>query len=123
MRRMMKHYDANNDRKLTQEEITEGRRALITKHDADGNGKLSLAEFEKLWLEKRRRRMVRAFQRWDEDGDANVTIDEFLTPFADIVERMDRNDDGVLDKKDRRRKYGRRHHRRHGSKPADDAAQ
>lgn len=115
MRRMMKRYDANGDRQLTQEEVTNGRKALITKHDADGNGKLSLAEFEKLWLEVRRRRMVRSFQRWDEDGDASITIEEYVAPYANFVERMDRNEDGVIDKKDRKRRWGKRH-RRHGKK-------
>ena len=112
MRRMMKRFDANGDRQLTQDEVTNGRRALIEKHDADGNGQLTLSEFENLWLEMRRRRMVSAFQRLDDDGDAVVSTDEFMEPFANIVERMDRNGDGVLDKQDRRGR-GWRHNRRH----------
>jgi len=132
MRRMMRRFDADKDGKLTQDEINSGRRALITKHDGDGNGQLSLAEYQNLWLEIRRRRMVRGFQRFDKDGDAVITTEEFLEPFSRIVARMDRNDDGVLDKQDRRR-FGMRHQRRgfgkdgerrrDGKEPEDDGAE
>ena len=74
------------------------------------HGKLTLAEFEALWLEFMRQRMVRGFQRIDRDGDAEITIVEFLEPYSRIVERMDRNEDGVLDKNDRRKRM-KRHHR------------
>jgi len=107
----MKRFDTDNDGKLTQDEINQARRALVTKHDADGNGQLTLAEFQNLWLEVRRKRMVRSFQRIDEDGDAIISVDEFLEPFSRVVERMDRNEDGVLDKKDRRGGGWRKHRR------------
>lgn len=111
MHRMMERFDTNEDGKLTQEEVDEARKTLLTKHDADKDGKLSLAEYEKLWLEVKRRRMVRSFQRTDQDGDAAVTIDEFLKPYAKIVERMDRNEDGAIDKEDHRGKSWHRGHR------------
>ncbi len=114
MRHMMKRFDTDKDGKLTQDEINSARTALVTKHDADGNGQLTLAEFQNLWLEVRRKRMVRSFQRIDEDGDAIISVEEFLEPYARIVERMDRNEDGVLDKADRKRGRGWRHKRRHG---------
>jgi len=103
MHRMMERFDTNEDGKLTQEELDDARKKLLATHDGDKDGKLSLAEFEKLWLEVKRQRMVRSFQRIDRDGDASITLDEFLKPYAKMIERMDRNDDGVLDSKDRRR--------------------
>jgi Ca2+-binding EF-hand superfamily protein len=99
---MMKRFDTNEDGKLTQEELDGARNKLLSDHDGDKDGKLTLAEFEKLWLEVKRQRMVRSFQRIDKDGDASITLDEFLKPYSRIVERMDRNDDGVLDLQDHR---------------------
>jgi Ca2+-binding EF-hand superfamily protein len=107
MARMMERFDANEDGKLTQEELDGARKKLLTAHDANKDGKLSLAEFEKLWLEVKRQRMVRGFQRIDRDGDASITLDEFIKPYAKMIERMDRNDDGVLDSEDRRHKRGK----------------
>ena len=120
MKRMLKRFDTNKDGKLTQAEIDDARKALVTKHDANGDGQLTLAEFQNLWLEVRNRRMVRSFQRIDEDGDAVVSVEEFLEPFSNVVARLDRNDDGVLDKNDRRKRFGWRHHRRHGDDKSDN---
>lgn len=107
--RLMERFDTDKDGKLTQTELDDARKSLLARFDADKDGKLSLQEFEPLWLEVMRRRMVRGFQRLDIDGDAAITQEEFLKPFSSTVEKMDRNEDGVLDKQDRRR-----HHRRGG---------
>ena len=106
MGRMMERFDTNEDGKLTQEELDGARKKLLATHDANKDGKLTLAEFEKLWLDVKRKRMVRSFQRIDEDGNASITVDEFLKPYAKIIARMDRNDDGALDSKDRPHKRG-----------------
>ena len=110
----MNRYDANQDGKVTQEEVDKNRTERHGKYDANGDGKLSLKEFEGLWLEAFQRRMVRAFQRFDVDGDATVTLDEYTEPLSMIVERRDRNGDGAISREDR--KYGkhRKHHRRYG---------
>lgn len=108
MAMMLERFDANKDGKLTQEELDGSRKELLAKHDADKDGKLSLKEFETLWMEFMHKRMVRGFQRIDEDGDAVITLEEFMKPYSDAVSRMDRNDDGVLDKEDRKRSW---HHK------------
>ena len=109
---MMERYDADKDGKLTQEEINSNREAWLKEFDANNDGKLSLDEFKQLWLKARAERIVRAFQRFDRDGDAGVTLEEYQRPLADIVERMDRNGDGALSKDDRRghRKWRQRMH-------------
>ncbi len=109
MGRMMERFDSDKDGKLTQKELDESRKALLAKHDADKDGNLSLGEFKQLWLEVMDRRVVRGFQRIDRDGDAAITADEFLKPFSNVVERMDRNDDGVLDEQDRSKRHWRHH--------------
>lgn len=111
-RKMLERYDANNDNKLTQEEIDTNREAWLKEFDKNGDGKLSLDEFKQLWLKARDRRAIRSFQRFDRDGDASVTLEEYKRPLADIVERMDRNGDGALSREDRPRR-GKRWHRRH----------
>ena len=108
MRRMMEQFDANADGSLTQSEIDQGRTEQMAKYDSDKDGNLSLQEFEALWLERMRPRMVDRFQNLDEDGDATVTSAEFLDPFANMVERHDRNGDGALSKDDRRKRGWRR---------------
>ncbi|MDA7946817.1 MAG: hypothetical protein MPJ78_05010 [Hyphomicrobiaceae bacterium] len=101
--RMMERFDANEDGKLTQEEIDEVRKKAFAKHDANKDGKLDLAEFKTRWIEFTQPRMVRSFQYIDRDGDAVITVKEYLKPFSTVVARMDRNEDGVLDKDDRKR--------------------
>lgn len=99
--RLLERFDADKDGELTQAELDASRKELLEKYDTDKDGKLSLSEFERLWLEVMRRRMVRSFQYIDEDGDAAITVDEFLKPYADTVERMDRNGDGAISRDDR----------------------
>lgn len=116
MMRMLRNADANNDGAVTQAEVDAYRAGLVADADADGDGNLTLEEFQTLWMAQMRQRMVRAFQRLDTDGDAIVTKAEQDAPFANIVERFDRNDDGKLDRDDRRDRWEGRHHRRGGDR-------
>ncbi|MEM8665463.1 MAG: hypothetical protein AAGF49_15240 [Pseudomonadota bacterium] len=111
MQAILREADANNDRQLTQEEIDVFIKEKVEVGDANGDGNLTLEEFEAVWMDLSRRMMVRAFQRLDEDGDAVVASAELDERFGDIVERMDRNDDGVLSRDDRRRGRGERRER------------
>ena len=105
MRMFWERYDTNEDGKITQAEIDANRTEWHGKFDADKNGTLSLKEFEALWLEARRREMVREFQRFDKDGDAGLTLDEYKKPLSRFVENQDRNGDGALTKEDRRKRW------------------
>lgn len=100
---MMEQYDTNKDGNLTQAEIDQGRKDRLIKFDTNKDGKLNLKEFEALWLDHTRQQMVRSFQHLDSDGDAIVTTDEYVKPFHRMVDRADRNNDGQLNKDDRRR--------------------
>ena len=102
--RMLKQFDTNNDDRLTQAEIEEVRDGRFATFDANGDGTLDLKEFEALWLETRRERMVDRFQRLDADGDAIVTVEEYNEPFENFVARFDRNGDGALSRDDRPRR-------------------
>lgn len=98
---MFERYDANNDGKITQDEINNNRQAWYAEFDIDKDGKISLVEFEKLWLKARHRMMVREFQFLDVDGDGNVTLLEYKEPLENIVADRDRNGDGSLSREDR----------------------
>ncbi len=104
MSRMMESFDTDQDGQLTQEEIDRTRGERFAAFDADGDQRLSLAEYEKLWLDAMRETMVDRFQHLDADGDAQVTAEEFKRPFSRMVRRMDHNDDGVIDRDDFRRR-------------------
>lgn len=99
---MLEQFDTNGDGGITQAEIDAVRSARLAEFDADGDGQLTLAEYEALWLDAMRERMVDRFQSHDDDGDAVITIAEFGERSANIVDRRDRNDDGVLNADDMR---------------------
>ncbi len=93
---LLETFDTNDDGKLTQSEVDEARKANLTKFDSDGNGALSLEEYQALWVDAMRRAMVRQFQANDSDGDGSITVEEFTVRFTDVVDDLDRNGDGEL---------------------------
>lgn len=103
--RLLERFDTDKDGGVTQAEIDQTRGGQFTAFDSDGDGQLSLKEYEALWLDVMRERMVDRFQNLDEDGDATVTSAEFSEPFGQMVQRMDRNGDGKLTKEDRKRRH------------------
>jgi Ca2+-binding EF-hand superfamily protein len=115
--RLFEAFDVNQDGTLTQAEVDQARQAQLAEFDADGNGSLDLEEYQALWLDAMRERMVDQFQAHDDDGDGAVTVEEFTERFDRMVRRLDRNGDGVIDENDRRRP--RRDGGRRG--PAPDA--
>ena len=98
--RMLDSFDTNEDGKLTQEEIDTFRSERLGQFDGDGDKSLTLQEYERLWLDGMRERMVDRFQDLDADGDGKVTTEEFQRPFAKVMRRADRNGDGVIDETD-----------------------
>jgi Ca2+-binding EF-hand superfamily protein len=106
---LAERYDANKDGLVTQDEINTNRTAMHAKFDADKSGDLSLDEFKALWAEANKDRMVREFQRFDTDGDARATLDEYRKPLATIVADLDSNGDKALSKVDRPAHHGKRH--------------
>ena len=92
---MMKTLDADADGTVTPDEAREGLQALVAEYDADGNGTLSIAEFETLHSALTRETMVDRFQFLDDDGDGQVTMDEIVKP-ADMMERMQSMREGMM---------------------------
>lgn len=98
---MFEAVDADGDGKLTQAEIDKLRNDRHAAHDANGDGDLDLGEFAELWHETTHPLTVRAFQMLDTDGDAIITRAEYDRPLAGIVARLDRDRDGGLSLRDR----------------------
>lgn len=111
MGKMFEENDLNKDGAVTQNEVDTNRKQKLEKYDTDKDGALSLGEFENLWLDHMRPRMVDGFQRLDNDGSGKVTIEEYVAPFAKIIDRHDSNDDGKITEKELRNhmKKGMRH--------------
>ena len=116
LQRALDRFDLDKDGSITQAEVDQFRTDRLNAFDKDGDGTLSLDEYEALWLDAMKKRMVRTFQRHDTDGDGKVTAEEFAERTRHMVLRRDRNDDGVLNKDDlkhmrRAPGKGRRPHR------------
>jgi hypothetical protein len=88
--------DADGDGSVTQVEVDSYRTARVTEADASGDGALSIEEFDTLYREFTRPRMVDAFQELDADGDGVVSAEEMDSRIARLVERLDRNGDGSV---------------------------
>ncbi len=93
---LFEQYDTNQDGRLTQAEIDQVRQSRLAEFDKDGDGKLTLDEYQALWMAAMRERMVDRFQEHDDDGDGLVTVEEFTEPFDRVIVRFDRNGDGEL---------------------------
>lgn len=102
LRTIFAQVDADDDGSVTQAEIDAFRAARIEQADASGDGALSIEEFDTLYREFTRFRMVDAFQHLDADGDGVIDSAEMDSRVGGIVERMDRDGDGALTLRDRR---------------------
>lgn len=105
---MFEMFDSNGDGSITMEEARGAQAERLASFDTDGSGDLSLAEFEALFLEMSRPRMVDGFQRLDADGDGIVTVEEFNAPVERLARHM--GDDGTLDRDDMGQRGGKARH-------------
>ena len=106
LRTLFTEADANADKSVSAEELASLRAAKIGAADVNVDGALSLEEFQTLWLEAMQPRVIDAFQHLDADGDASITAAEVDDLVANVMERADRNGDGVINTDDRGRRGG-----------------
>jgi Ca2+-binding EF-hand superfamily protein len=84
---MMQMFDADGDGTVTPEELRTQLQASLTEYDGNGDGSLSIAEFEILHSAMIREAMVDRFQYLDANGDGAITAEEMTAP-ATKMERM-----------------------------------
>jgi len=91
-------FDKNRDGKVDAAEFGNERRFKAM--DRDGDGVLTKEEIEQALDKEDRERRMTPLERFDLDRDGKVTREEFKGP-SKLFDRMDRNQDGVIDEKDR----------------------
>ena len=89
-------FDANADGTLTQAEVDQVRNERLSAFDTNNDGNLTLDEYEMLWMDAMRERMIDQFQDHDDDGNGIVTAAEFADPYRRLVARMDADGDGTV---------------------------
>lgn len=100
MMRMLETYDSNGDNALTLEEVTSERGRKFKQFDTNGDGTLDIGEYQGLWMDAMRERMVDRFQKHDNDGDGKITEADFSSRYNRMMKWMDRNGDGKVDRDD-----------------------
>ncbi|MEK9726305.1 MAG: hypothetical protein VW405_22850 [Rhodospirillaceae bacterium] len=100
------------------------RAKAIADADKNGDGALQIDEFQTVWLNLMRHRMVDHFQFLDDDGNGKVTDAEISKPLDRMTRFMDRDDDGTIERGEMGRRHGGGYHdgehRGHGMHRDDD---
>lgn len=107
--------DTDDDGSVTAKEFKDFRAKNFAKADKNGDGSLNAEEFAELGAIKKeqhkksvemakKKKAQKHFSKLDADGDGKISKAEFDAKGDRSFTRMDHNDDGVLNKKDRHKK-------------------
>lgn len=89
MHLLFKQIDTDGDGKISKKEMDKFRSSNIDTADLNKDGALSIAEFEPVYNELTRTRMVRAFQSLDTNGDGKISKEELDTRFDLLVKHSE----------------------------------
>lgn len=92
MHKLFKQIDTDGDGKISKKEMDNFRSTKINTADLNKDGALSLAEFEPVYHELTRTRMVRTFQSLDTDGDGLISKEEMDARFDMMMKRMEQKE-------------------------------
>ena len=102
--------DADSSGDVTFEEFAAAMNSRVTGADADGDGKMTVAEIaseiERMRAERMAKRIV---ERFDADGDGMLTKAEIESRQKKMFALLDRNDDGKIVKEEMPRRGMGRH--------------
>ncbi|MFQ5562976.1 MAG: EF-hand domain-containing protein [Parvularculaceae bacterium] len=99
--------DANDDGKITAEEMDDHQAEFFAGADADGDGAITREEM-KAFHKARRAEHMRE-RMGDANGDGVVERDEYMDAAAERFDKLDKNEDGVLSEDE----LAPMHHKRH----------
>jgi Ca2+-binding EF-hand superfamily protein len=99
-RQFMALFDTDGTGKVTRDDYDAKRAELFALADTNGSGSFTLEEFSPLWMAINENRVVNMFQRADADGSLSITQEEHDKRLDRLMERADRNKDGVITKAD-----------------------
>lgn len=99
-RQFMALFDTDGTGKVTRDNFDAKRAELFALADTNGSGSFTLEEFGPLWMAINENRVVNMFQRADADGSLGITKEEHDKRLDRLMERADRNKDGVITKAD-----------------------
>lgn len=119
---MFDHVDANDDGKLSQEELQPFANKRFARFDTDKDGVVTAAEIDAHLMKRMEKRRQKLLKRFDGDGDGTITQAEFSTQVSQMFARVDADEDGVISRSEamKMRKLMRGHWKRHMGHGMDD---
>lgn len=110
-RMMLTEMDADKDGTVTRAEIEAHEAARAADIDADKNGTITADELIAHHEKMRQQHMADRLKAMDQNGDGNVSIEEYEAAQTWRMARLDRNGDGKIEPDEMRFHGGKRHHR------------
>ena len=105
MQERLKEADANNDGKVSKDEMIAYKTKKFEAADTNRDGRLTQDEavaYHEAERERRRKeRQAKMFGKLDANGDGTASLEEFLAGGPGSFEDMDRNGDGFLSEDDK----------------------
>jgi Ca2+-binding EF-hand superfamily protein len=121
----MEYFDSNQDGVVTTSELNEASKQRYAKMDADGNGTVSMEEFQVYLGDRKSQWREQRFTEMDSNGDQQVSKQEYILYRQQRAEQryqdMDADNDGSISKDEylnrKRGHRGSKHsHHRDGSR-------
>jgi hypothetical protein len=110
-RMMLTQMDADKDGTVTRAEIDAHEAARAAEIDADKNGTITVDELIAHHEKMRQQHMAERLKAMDQNGDGNVSLEEYEAAHTWRMARLDRNGDGKIEPDEMRfRHRGERHH-------------
>ena len=121
--KFMEFFDSNQDNMVTISELNESAKQRYVKMDADGNGIVTLEEFQAYIGDRRAQWREQRFAEMDSNSDGQVSKEEYVLYKQRRAEQryqeMDADNDGIVSKEEylnRKRGYRGGKHRHHGDR-------